>query len=315
MKFKDICLIFIGLALLLCSQFAWGQNASINQRDKSGLPTGKWIFFLDNELKPIADSVNYVYYKTVNFTDGVPKGFVNYYYKSGKLYFQTTVVSLNPDMYSDGKITFYSESGEKIKELTYAQGNLNGWAVYYFPDGKIRMEGNYLENKKSGIWKQWNEDGSYSLGNYDNDIPEGGWTYYSAKGELQAEGKLHNGKRTGKWFLYGEGGEREEGSYLSGKREGNWLGFYSDGTPYFQGSYKQDEREGLWKEWSPAGELSQGNYAQNLRTGLWTFYDPKGKKISEGNYLNGKKDGQWLHYNSAGQIVKTETYKDGILIP
>jgi len=287
------------------------QNGAINKTDTSEARVGKWVIYLDSQLNSVstADSANYL--KVINYVTGKPIGFVNYYYKSGKLYFQTPVKSIDPDVYADGEIKYFAENGDKLRVLTYQNNMLNGPADFFYPDGKPKIHGSYTDDKRSGIWKQWDEDGKYGIGGYENDISEGKWTFYYADGSLRSEGKFHKGKQSGIWTEYRENGDVAEGNYINGLPDGTWVCRYKNDKPCFYGSYRLGKKNGFWKEWDFMGQLQQGNYVDDVQDGIWSYHNAQGIKISEGSYLNGKQDGEWRKYDTIGNIIDTALYKDG----
>lgn len=299
------------IILILSFSIVIGQIIGNNNIDANENRIGKWHFYLDENLNTITDSINFKYYKVANYVSGRIIGYVNYYYKSGKLYFQTPLKSIDPDVYMDGEIKYFSESGERIKILNYQNGILNGQADYFYPDGKPYVHGYFTDNKRTGIWKQWDEDGKYGIGGFVNDLPQGKWTFYYSTGSIRSEGKFNNGIQSGIWTEYRENGDIAEGSYVNGKPNGTWVGKYSNQKPCFIGSYKNGIKEGFWKEWDITGRLSQGNYTNNIKDGLWTWFDAKGRKVSEGSFANGIEDGQWNKYDIMGNIIETIFYKDG----
>lgn len=306
-KYVTIMFIFIILSCIIISE----QLIAINSFDDNGKRIGKWLVYLDKNLHAVEDSTNYQFYKTANYVTGRPIGYVSYYYKSGKLYFQTPVRSLDPDVYVDGEIKYFSENGDTLKILNYYMGYLEGPAIFNYQDGSPHFQGNFTNGKRSGIWKQWDKDGNYGIGKYSNDLPEGQWTFYYADGSLKSEGRFHKGVQTGVWAEYRENGDIAEGIYVNGQPDGTWVCRYKNEKPCFIGSYKNGLKDGYWQEWDILGRLSKGNYVKDLKEGNWTLYDSYGNKIIEGGYLNGKEDGEWKRYDKLGNTIETSVFKDG----
>jgi antitoxin component YwqK of YwqJK toxin-antitoxin module len=70
------------------------------------------------------------------------------------------------------------------------------------------MQGDYQNNKRTGIWKSWYEDGSlWSEGRFVNGKRDGLGTVYHPNGKKHIEGAYTNGKRTGVWRSWNENGE------------------------------------------------------------------------------------------------------------
>lgn len=303
-----ILMTIIQLSVAVCVS---AQMNFKNETDNNGNRIGKWVFYLNTDLSVKEDSLHYSYYKVVSFVSGKPIGYVNYYYKSGKLYFQTPLKSINPDVYADGEIRYFTETGEKLMELNYQNGQLNGHASYYYPDGKVQYIGNYTDGVKTGVWKQWDQSGNYGIGTFFNDKQHGKWTFYDANGNIKSEGKFHNGVQSGIWSVYRETGETAEGSYLNGLPEGTWVCQYKNGKPCFIGGYRKGIKEGYWKEWDPMGRLSQGNYVNNQREGTWSLSNASGQKVLEGAYVNGKEHGDWNTFDTLGNIIETKVFVNG----
>ncbi len=287
------------------------QNNVTNKTDANGTRTGKWILPLDKDLNTIVSADSEAYHKVITYVTGKPIGFVNYYYKSGKLFFQTPVKSIDPDVYTDGEIKFFTPAGNVLKVLSYQNGRLNGQADYFYPDGKPLFHGNYIDDKKSGVWKQWEENGQYGIGSFKDELPDGKWTFYYTDGSLKSEGKFHNGKQTGVWTEYRENGDVAEGNYTDGIPDGTWVCNYNNDKPLFYGSYRMGKKNGFWKEWDLIGQLSQGNYIDDIQDGVWTMFDTQGNKLIESTYLKGKQDGEWKRFDNIGNVIETKMFKDG----
>jgi len=308
---KKKIMITVLLSFIMAVSFLSAQTSEFNTIDDNGNRVGKWLFYLNNELTSIDDSLNCTFYKIVNYVSGRPIGYVNYYYKSGKLYFQTPVKSIDPDVYTDGEVKFFTETGEKTKTLNYRDGLLNGMAQYLFPDGKPYLQGNYTDNIRTGLWKQWDAKGNYGIGGFFNEKPEGKWTFYYPDGSLKSEGRFHDGIQTGVWTEYRESGEIAEGNYVNGLPDGTWVCRFKNEKPCYIGSYNKGLKDGYWQEWDIMGRLSKGNYRNNLQDGTWILSDAGGNKILEGNYTEGKEDGLWLRYDTPGNVIERTMYKNG----
>lgn len=290
------------------------QANEYNNIDENGNRVGKWMFYLDNDLSAVEDSTDYAYQKIVSYVSGRAIGYVNYYYKSGKLYFQTPVKSLDPDVYSDGEIRYFAETGEKIQVLNYHNGMLNGKAEYYYPDGSLYLQGNYAENVRTGRWKQWDTEGGYGIGAFSAEKPEGNWTFYHSDGSVKAEGRFQNGIKIGVWVEYSDRGEIAEGNYTEGHRDGTWVCRYWNEKPCYIGSYRQGQKDGFWQEWDASGRLSKGTYSNGLREGTWVTLNTGGRKILQGNYVKGIEEGLWLRFDNLGNEIEKTLYENGFPI-
>jgi len=78
----------------------------------------------------------------------------------------------------------------------------------YYPEGALSMQGDYLNNKRSGTWKSWYEAGTlWSEGSFENGKREGSGIVYHPNGQKHIEGAYAEGKRTGVWRSWDETGE------------------------------------------------------------------------------------------------------------
>lgn len=56
-----------------------------------------------------------------------------------------------------GKAIRWFEDGKLLSEINYQDDQMQGPAVYYHPNGKIQFQGNYLNGRKDGLWKTYDE--------------------------------------------------------------------------------------------------------------------------------------------------------------
>ena len=103
--------------------------------------------------------------------------------------------------YSSGTphiVNFY-ESKDK-KQLTKQ--------TVYYKNGHKKMEGNFKNGKRDGLWQAWFADGKlWSETNYTEGIENGQKTVYYENGQKYFSGEMKNGKRRGKWTFWKENGE------------------------------------------------------------------------------------------------------------
>lgn len=62
----------------------------------------------------------------------------------------------------------YEVIGEEVK------------ATFYYDNGQVKQEGNYLNGKPNGKWVSFNEDGTkQAIGEYNNGVKTGKWFFWS----------------------------------------------------------------------------------------------------------------------------------------
>jgi len=130
------------------------------------------------------------------------------------------------DFYSDLN-KFQMDGYYSDKELTIKHGLFK----YYNREGKVISTGNYLDNKKHGLWKKWHGNGQISDSSFFvNDIitSKKAWfengklseeiitadsiytsnINYFENGNRRWEGNLNAGLKTGKWTVYDKSGKK-----------------------------------------------------------------------------------------------------------
>lgn len=202
------------------------------------------------------------------------------------------------------------ESINRTDNFGYKQGN---WK-FFWPNGNLQMEVSYLNNKKHGFLKRYDENGNFlSVEKYEND-------------ELIADAK--ETKVLEKKVAYHPNGQPSIiATYYKGVPEGTRREFdengkvikgygYENGWLRYEGILDMNgKRQGLWKEFYPTGELrSQGKYLNSNPVGLWKFFFPDKTIEIIGNYDNkGRKAGEWLWFYVNGDTMMIENYTDGEL--
>ena len=173
----------------------------------------------------------------------------------------------------------YNEKGIEYYEIINGKGI---YKDYNFFTGKIIYEGEYLNGKKNGKGKVYNDDG-----------------------ELIFEGELKDGiKWNGKGKIYNYGHLIYFGEIVKGKKNGK-AKEYDDGKLIFEGEFLNGEREGNGKEFYGNGKIKiEGKYLKGKINGKVKEYDKwKGELIFEGEYLNGEKwNGKSIEYYDDGKL-------------
>ena len=131
------------------------------------------------------------------------------------------------------RIIIYNKSVNKKLNIDIKDYiNFSGRKFYYINGKKIEMsiekkikvfEGEYLNKKRNGKGKEYNNNGSLKFeGEYLNGKRNGKGKEYDNNGKLEFEGEYLNGKRNGKGKEYNDEGKLIfEGEFLNGKR---WIG-------------------------------------------------------------------------------------------
>jgi uncharacterized protein len=320
-------------------------NTENINRKREGLKHGLWKTFYNNEK--IKTEENYYYGKKDGYfkefdKDGNLISIQKYendilvedapelasyvvktdYYKNGKV----SIVQSYKDDIPHGIRQEYSPDGQITKSYIFRNGIITGlgivdekgmrqraWTEFY-ETGEKEANGEYLNGKKTGLWKYYFRNGkTEQTGAYNtNGKPEGNWKWYYESGNLRKEDNFMKSKLNGQYIELSDSGKIIiKGEYVDGEEEGEWI--YHVGDEKETGSYVAGKREGEWKHYFHNGELNFiGSYTEGNQNGDFiTYYD--NKKIKEkGKYIMGLKEGDWSLFNYDGTKIITIRYEDGI---
>ena len=107
------------------------------------------------------------------------------------------------ETYPDGKpkrVQFFTSE---------AEGSYLAKEIYYYENGKEKMEGSYNKDKKKhGKWLYWREDGKkWSEGYFFEGKDDGMRRTWHENGAKHYEGRYDKGTRVGTWKFYDESGK------------------------------------------------------------------------------------------------------------
>lgn len=136
--------------------------------------------------------------------------------------------------YSDGKI----ESVGYIKD-----GKKNGTAQTFYPNGIVKEEGNWIDDKQEGIWKYYNEDGSlYAIVSFKNDKQDGKSVFYYPNKNISEESYFVNGMLDGITKKYFQNGKlKEVANWSKGKKDGETVLYDSASDKLTKAIYSKGE--------------------------------------------------------------------------
>jgi antitoxin component YwqK of YwqJK toxin-antitoxin module len=189
---------------------------------------------------------------------------------------------------------------------------IGDWKLYY-PDGKTRAQGKYIEGLREGSWTYFFSNGKQEqTGQYKMDLPTGMWKWYYATGSLHREEMYRNGKedgtsieydtlgvvinegefsagaRNGKWKLT-VNDHIEEGQFLDGERDGLWVWYYGNGNKMFEGEFQSGIPIDRHKYWYDNGQVEMtGKYKAGEMDGRWDYFDVNGFPAMQLDYEEGK---------------------------
>ncbi|MFT6747889.1 MAG: antitoxin component YwqK of YwqJK toxin-antitoxin module [Glaciecola sp.] len=135
-------------------------------------------------------------------------------------------------------------------------GVLHEYKQYYFPNGTIAMQGEFINFTKENWWEEYHVTGKLkSRGPYHHDKKQGDWSMYYENGTLQSIGPFDVDQMHGWWKHYNEVKQIiSEGNYENGEKTGYWITYENEIT-HTEGKYDKGEPVGLWKYYEDNGEL------------------------------------------------------------
>ena len=163
-----------------------------------------------------------------------------------------------------------------------------GYWVYFSKteSKKIEKEGNYVNNRKSGIWKTYYPSGVLkSEITYVNNRPNGYAKIYYKNGKLSEEGIWKGTKWVGKYNYYYENGKKAyEWSFNdNGKRSGVQKYYYESGKIRIEGDWQDGKENGVIKEYYEKGGVKSEKLfaAGSFNANSSKFYAEKKVKVED----------------------------------
>jgi antitoxin component YwqK of YwqJK toxin-antitoxin module len=127
----------------------------------------------------------------------------------------------------------------------------------YSENAKVE-EGRYEEGKKIGVWKTYYPNGNIkSEITYTNNRPKGYAKMYYENGKMQEEGIWENNRWVGDYKAYHSNGQLfyDFAYNNTGKREGQQKYYYENGQMMMKGEMKDGKEAGVWEEHYENGDL------------------------------------------------------------
>ncbi len=251
--------------------------------------------------------------------NGKPDGFWKSYYVTGVLKSEGKRTSF----LLDSVWVFYDQAGDTTEKISYLLGKRNGYYIkyrkdpvyglyihstelfagdrkegsarIYYPDGKTRQTIPYVNGKKDGLSREYDQEGKIiTLLEYNNDF-------------LISRSRINHTDATG-------------------RKQGEWLEFYPGGAIKTEWNYRDDQLHGYYKEYDERGKLLVTLLYENGKvTGtdidnsaqidIENRYDDSGRLIYSGPFREGVPVGIHREFNPDGSVKNARIYNDnGVLI-
>jgi antitoxin component YwqK of YwqJK toxin-antitoxin module len=122
----------------------------------------------------------------------------------------------------NGKSKIFFDDGKVMIEQNYKLGKLDGKQTTYHPNGKVKSEISFIEDRQNGAFVFYHDNGTkYQEGTYKESAIEGVLKTYYPNGKLKESVTLVNGAENGAFEEYSEAGIiSAKGNYVADE-EGN----------------------------------------------------------------------------------------------
>ncbi len=200
---------------------------------------------------------------------------------------------------------------------TDAAGLKQGVWTKSWPNGKVRYEGLFKDDRPVGEFRHYDEEGALTtIQRYEKGTSISRADHFYPSGDLMAKGRYIGQKKDSTWNYYDRNGSlRRFEQYSNGELHGEVVAYFANGSVAERENYVRGVLHGEHKSWFQDGVLkSSANYLNGEPEGTMTFWFPNGKKEIEGKVVNGNRDGTWFYYNQDGSIQLQVLYRNGDMI-
>ena len=196
---------------------------------------------------------------------------------------------------------------------TDSKGRRQGAWRDFYPNGQLRYEGQFKNDKCKGVFRYYDEQGNLKATNeFDKSGEKALNKTYAPNGRLMATGYYLNQKKEGEWKYYdpSSGQLRLVENNKAGKVHG-WSRLYNpqNGALAEETQYVEGQPEGQCRKYSDTGTLlMECQYHNGMLDGPTKTYYPTTALKEEGQYAKGEKVGLWKTYNEDGDVIAEDSY-------
>ena len=152
----------------------------------------------------------------------------------------------------DSTWVFYNQKGEIIEKIDYKYGKKNGYSLIFsyekYPEGKVISKELYLNDKKEGKALYYFANGNIKEEiNYVNGKRQGIAKEFDESGKVTVISEYQNN------YLINR--ERINRIDLNGMKQGTWKIFQDNGNLYKEMFYVNNILEGIYREYDNNGKL------------------------------------------------------------
>lgn len=208
--------------------------------------------------------------------------------------------------------TVYSTYKDGTPKLVFTVVDGKGGTVtrlgekMYYENGKMMYEKHFNNDKPSGTWKFFYDNGqTFAQGNFDhNDSVGSGWKLFNDKGEdffadsydsmavldFTADHRplsvaYYKGDSEMRFQFNDNYTVNTRGMVKNGKKEGQWLFFYANGQKMLEANYSGGVENGAYNSYRENGvPYFRGFYINGQRANIWEIYDEQGNLAGRQDY-------------------------------
>ena len=243
--------------------------------------------------------------------DGRPDGMWKTYYESGQL----KSVGKRTDFLLDSTWMFFKENGDTSLIVNYRKDLKNG-PRFTYSETEVMMEP-FVNDVKQGEGKRMDRRRHVlQTMQFVNGLEEGISPVFDTTGLLREIVNYRKG-----FVMTREALNRYD---REGKKHGYWKTFYDDWTVHTECYYRHGLRDGFYKEYDEKGNLKKitkfvNDVEQVLESDQKPLvvqheYYPNGKVRREASFRDGRREGVWRDFDEDGNVIKSQTYKNGVLV-
>lgn len=131
----------------------------------------------------------------------------------------------------------FDQLPKDVQAAKLAAAKKDGKWTYWFEDGKVSAEEEYVQGKMTGTWKSFQPSGAKV---FEIDFVSGKAVYYHPDGGIESEGLMLSGMmQQGAWKgYYPNGNLNYTGSFLNGKKDGVWIFYDESGKKFIEQVFK-----------------------------------------------------------------------------
>ncbi len=205
----------------------------------------------------------------------------------------------------EGMWTLSDAYERKMFEAPYRNGQRSGTATWWYPSLNKMREVTFSAGVLDGHLKEWDEDGKLTR---DEEFIDGqkvirNLTFYRPK-QKESENSFLEAKLTtdgeDNWWAAQPAPLVSVGKRL---QHGPALSWYDSGLPKMKGQFADGERVGRFTWWHPNGNKQlEGAYEKGQKVGRWNWWHENGMKAIEGSYEANLQVGDWRWWDIAGKL-------------